>query len=475
MNRAFFSIFLLKIEYCANLCKPVILHSKIKQMNVKFLMASIAISMSFTTSALAQIYGGMDSPAVFTKADSIAMTRMQKKISAWERLHVGGYGEVAFSRNFYSDNYLRYSEPDKYTGSHGRFDLPHVVIYLGYDFGKGWSFSSEIEFEHGGTESAVEIETEEAGEYEKEIERGGEVALEQFYIQKEFFPQLKLRAGMQVVPVGATNAHHEPNQFFGVYRPEGENTILPCTWHEISVSLSGRAGKWSYMAMFLPGLDSERFGNRTWIHDGSASPFEFKIANNYAFAGRVDNYSVKGLRLGISGYVGNSFRNTLYPTSSERNDGIHGTVTIASFDFKYEGHGLLARGNFDWGHLSDAAHISKFNIAMSKNSTSKRQEVASDILIAGVEAGYDIFSLIPRLNSQKFYVFGRYDYFNSMYKMESGTPLEWCKRNKISAGINWMPLPQIIVKGDYSYGILDKKYNNEPSVNIGIAYVGWFK
>ena len=167
----------------------------------KYLMAPLAILISASIHAAGQ------------QPDS--------KLSAWDRLHVGGYGEVAFSRNFYSDNYLRYSEPDKYRNqSHGRFDLPHVVIYLGYDFGKGWSFSSEIEFEHGGTESAVEIETEEAGEYEKEIERGGEVALEQFYIQKEFMPQLRLRAGMQVVPVGATNAHHEPNQFFGVYRPE---------------------------------------------------------------------------------------------------------------------------------------------------------------------------------------------------------------------------------------------------------------
>lgn len=437
----------------------------------------MATVMCSITSAYAVTPATDDTPAVFTKADSVAMTKMQKKVSAWDRLHVGGYGEVALSRNFYSDNYLRYSEPGKYKGSHGRFDLPHVVIYLGYDFGKGWSFSSEIEFEHGGTESAIEIETEEAGEYESEIERGGEVALEQFYIQKEFMPQLKLRAGMQVVPVGATNAHHEPNQFFGVYRPEGENTIFPCTWHEVSVSLSGRAGKWSYMAMFLPGLDSERFGNQSWIHDGSASPFEFKIANNYAFAGRIDNYSVKGLRLGLSGYVGNSFRNTLYPTSSEKNDHIHGTVTIASFDFKYEGHGFLARGNFDWGHLSDAAHISKFNIAMSKNSTSKRQEVASDVIIAGVEAGYDIFSVIPKMydKGQKFYLFARYDYFDSMAKMESGTSLKWCKRNKISAGVNWMPIPQIIVKGDYTYGILDKKYNNEPSINLGIAYVGWFK
>ena len=48
---------------------------------------------------------------------------------------------------------------------------------LGYDFGKGWSMGMEIEFEHGGTESAIEIENEEGGEYEAEIERGGEVAL----------------------------------------------------------------------------------------------------------------------------------------------------------------------------------------------------------------------------------------------------------------------------------------------------------
>ena len=412
------------------------------------------------------------------QADSLKVAQMSKKISAWDRLHVGGYGEAVFTRNFFSDSYLRYTNPEQYrNASHGRFDLPHVVIYLGYDFGKGWSVQTEIEFEHGGTESAIEIETEEAGEYENEIERGGEVALEQFYIQKEFMPQLRFRAGMQVIPIGATNAHHEPNQFFGVYRPEGENTIMPCTWHEVSLSLGGRAGDWEYIAMFMPGLDSERFGNQSWIHDGSASPFEFKIANNYAFAGRVDNYSVPGLRIGLSGYVGNSFRNTLYPTSSEKNKGIHGTVTIASIDFKYQAHNVIARGYFDWGHLSDAAHISKFNISMSKNSTSKRQEVASDAVAAGFEAGWDLFSAIPKLRAdrQRLYIFGRYDYYDSMAKMESGSSLGWCGRHKVSAGLNWYPIPQIVLKGEYSYGILEKKYNNEPAISLGIAYCGWFK
>ena len=81
------------------------------------------------------------------------------------RFTVGGYGEAVYSYNFYSDKYTRYLYPENYKNeTHGRFDLPHVVIYLGYDFGKGWTMGSEIEFEHGGTESAIEIEEEEAGE-----------------------------------------------------------------------------------------------------------------------------------------------------------------------------------------------------------------------------------------------------------------------------------------------------------------------
>ena len=69
-----------------------------------------------------------------------------------KRLSVGGYGEAVFSRNYYSDHVSRYSQPEEHKNdpSHGRFDIPHAVVYLGYDFGKGWSVSTEIEFEHGG-------------------------------------------------------------------------------------------------------------------------------------------------------------------------------------------------------------------------------------------------------------------------------------------------------------------------------------
>ena len=37
---------------------------------------------------------------------------------------------------------------------------------------------------------------------------------------------LNFRFGHMIVPVGLTNAHHEPLNFFGVYRPEEKQKII---------------------------------------------------------------------------------------------------------------------------------------------------------------------------------------------------------------------------------------------------------
>lgn len=178
-----------------------------------------------------------------------------------QKLSVGGYGEVAYSREFFSDNVYRYSKASAYKNdpSHGKFDIPHAVIYLSYDFGKGWTMGSEIEFEHGGTGSSFEKEYEESGEWEQEVEKGGEVELEQFWIQKSFSRAMNLRFGHIVVPIGLTNAHHEPLNFFTVYRPEGEATIFPCTWHQTGASLWGLVGKFRYEVQLLAGLNALSF------------------------------------------------------------------------------------------------------------------------------------------------------------------------------------------------------------------------
>ena len=41
-------------------------------------------------------------------------------------------------------------------------------------------------------------------------------------------------------------------------------------------------------------------------------------------------------------------------------------------------------------------------------------------------------------------------------------------------GFNWLPLPQIAVKGEYSRRFLPSQYNDEPSISLGVAYMGFF-
>ena len=90
---------------------------------------------------------------------------------------------------------------------------------------------------------------------------------------------------------------------------------------------------------------------------------------------------------------------------------------------------------------------------------------------------------------QKFFLFGRYDYYDSMLKTAEGVARKtWCGRQRISAGINYMPIKNIAIKAEYAIGILNpytvtgasgasetRRYNNEPSVSIGITYSGLFE
>ena len=51
---------------------------------------------------------------------------------------------------------------------------------------------------------------------------------------------------------------------------------------------------------------------------------------------------------------------------------------------------------------------------------------------------------------------------------------KWTERHVFSAGLNYYPIPQIVIKADYSLRMLKTPYNNEPSLNIGVAYEGFF-
>lgn len=408
---------------------------------------------------------------------SMTSANAQEKSDGQEpRLSLGGYGEATMSRMFYSNNYKRYTNAELYKDAKGfgQFDLPHVVFYINYDFGHGWSMGSEIEFEHGGTEAAVEIEEEETGEYETEVERGGEVALEQFWIQKSWSKAVNLRMGHIVVPVGLTNQFHMPTEFFTVYRPESESSILPCTWHQTGISLWGRLPEWRYEVQFLAGLEADLFGAKDWIKGGSASRYEFDIANSYAGVIRIDNYSLPGLRIGVSGYYGRSAVNSL---KSDKYKDVDGDILIGTLDFEYKAHNWIVRGNYDYGHLSDSEAITKINKTLGKGSVSPQTSVASDAMCASIEAGYDVFALSANLREkhQQLYPFARYEYYDSMYKTEGAVVDNPCwERQKITLGLNYKPMKGIVIKAEWSERLLKSQFNNEPTVSLGIAYSGFF-
>lgn len=411
-------------------------------------------------------------------AQTVAADSVMQHVNG-KRLSVGGYGEVAMSRNFYSDHVSRYSLADEHKNdpSHGRFDIPHAVIYLGYDFGKGWTMGTEIEFEHGGVGMAYEKEDEEGGEWEQEVEKGGEVELEQFWIQKSFGRWANIKAGHIVVPVGLNNAYHEPLNFFTVYRPEGENTILPSTWHQTGISFWGKTKGWRYELQFLAGLNSDNFTNTGWINKGPGTPTEGEIATKYGTALRIDNYSIKGLRIGLSGYYGHAIGNS-YPNNKDGAESKYkGVVAIGAIDFTYNNYNWIVRGQADYGYLSDAKQLKYFTNRLNGLSPFHHSAFVSKNAFAyGIEAGYNVFSQIEKLrqDNQKLYLFGRYEHYNPYASKTKNTSYDYTNVKRMAVGINYYPVKQIVVKAEYSHRFLKSQYNNEPAINIGVAYEGWF-
>lgn len=80
-----------------------------------------------------------------------------------------------------------------------------------------------------------------------------------------------------------------------------------CIWYEIGFSVWGCIGDWCYEVMVIFVLNVNMFNYSGWIYDGFVLVYEFKVVNNLVGVVCIDNYFVKGLCMGISGYIGNSF------------------------------------------------------------------------------------------------------------------------------------------------------------------------
>lgn len=120
-----------------------------------------AVSASEVDSVqVAEVYGNVTACKQHTDNDE------------YTRFRVGGYGEVVASFKDYGINRY-YGNPNGNTRDHrNTISIPRFVLAMDYKFTPKWILSAEIEFEAGGTGSAMELENSENGEYETEMEKG---------------------------------------------------------------------------------------------------------------------------------------------------------------------------------------------------------------------------------------------------------------------------------------------------------------
>ena len=409
----------------------------------------------------------------------------------YHKFRFGGYGEILAQFMNYDPKIIFDGRRTQSLNSTNAISIPRFVLAGDYRFNKHWNLGAEIEFEAGGVGLEYEMEGgSEGNEHEVEYEKGGEVALEQFHITYTLNNSFNVRAGHLILPIGLTNAHHEPILFFGTSRPEGETTILPSTWHENGLEIFGQFGKryarMSYEAMVVAGLTADGFGTANWVASGKAGLFEKDNFTSPAYVGRLNYHGVPGLRIGVSAYYcNNTAANADEPQkyTTVKTGQFRVPVSILTADAQYTSKIVTARANVIWGKVGNAALASKnisgkspyyHNIAF--------RTIAQNALAYGVEAGINLKNVFHSRKCPTLYPYGRYEYYNPQEKGEGKQTMDnRYQVSKWSGGLNWFALPNIVVKADYTTRRIGTCRvfgggigNRENEFAIAIAYTGWF-
>ena len=405
----------------------------------------------------------------------------------YNRFRFGGYGEMVANFKDYGINRFYGHKEGNAKQNHNTISIPRFVLAFDYKFTPKWILGAEIEFEYGGTGTSYELENTENGEYETEVEKGGEVALEQFHITRMIVPEFNIRAGHLIVPVGLTNAHHEPINFFGSSRPEGETTIIPCTWHETGIEFLGKFGKdyatFDYEAMIVTGLNANGFDRNKWVRGGKQGLFEGDNFTSPAYVARLNYTGVPGLRLGGSiYYCPNTGANSDKLITYDEIGRI--PVTIYSLDAQYTNKYVTARANYLSGNIAHADQLGAKNGKLSnKSGYSRTTPIAKRAVSYNAEVGLNLKSIVGGgKNFPVIYPFAQYEYYNSQEKGEGMDVMDArCQISKWNFGLNWRALPNLVVKADYTTRQIGTakvfgtgNYNSENEFGIGIAYIGWF-
>jgi hypothetical protein len=161
-------------------------------------------------------------------------------------LSIGAYGEQKFGT---------LQNPAAGGDWQNGFDAGRVVLLPTYAITPNIIFNAEIEFEHGG-----------AG-FDADDKLHGTAEIEQIWIDFKMADAFNWRApGVDLIPIGYINQHHEPTQFYSVNRPELYLGLIPSTWKAGATSIYGNlADGLSYQVQTSMSLEDfgDDFGVRT--------------------------------------------------------------------------------------------------------------------------------------------------------------------------------------------------------------------
>lgn len=358
---------------------------------------------------------------------------------AFSQATLGGYGELHYNDVTYNANGEEAA---------GQLDFHRFILFAGYNFNDWISFRSELELEH------TLIEVEDNGEAE-----GGEVALEQAYVDLRLKRQFGVRAGIMLVPVGIINPTHEPPTFNGVERPNVEKYLIPSTWRESGIGVYGNTSSGlSYEAYVMAGLAPNDISGSSGIRGARQSAFESSTAN-LAFTGRLDYNVNLNLKVGASYFV-SSLSHEVEDGSAEKIESLDGALfNLVEGHLIYTVGRLEARGLLVYSSISEAEAL---NNAFGNT--------AGEAQLGGYgELAYDVLPTFAPGTEQQLFAFGRYESYDTQYRTAVIPDNEEFNRNEYTFGLTYKPDPRVAFKADYQF-LQSAGDKDIQQFNLGIGY-----
>ena len=348
---------------------------------------------------------------------------------------IGGYGEMVYT------NFAGKKDNGAVGGETDQLDFLRAIVYVGYKFDDRWLLNSEFEFEHASTGS------------------GGEVSAEFVHLEYLYRPELNLRVGLLLIPMGLVNELHEPTVFMGVDRPDVERVILPSIWRENGAGVFGNVGRVSYRTYVINGLKAEGF-SASGLRGGRQKGAVAK-ANHFAWTGRVDVTPVSGTTIGGSGFVGYSGQDRVL---SGKNLKVPTTILEGHVDVRYQGIWLSALGT-----RATLGEVDLLNQSF-KAPLIGTASIGKTLQGFYVQAGYDLLTR-TRYSHQSLMPYVRYEAYNTQAAVPAGYTKDPSKEvRNLTVGAAFYPESQVVFKVDF------RNVNNEAKTGlnqwtIGVGYI----